>query len=130
MIFLLLLIVVPILTRNRGQQKKSNRLIAKRRGLISGRLRKEVLRRTHPQGLGRFTDVERMDRIEPDLQAVTTRLRQSPFLFAQVPTGADCSIGPMICAGIASPVPTRLSARAREDAVLAAYAARMNALPD
>lgn len=100
------------------------------RGLIAGRLRKELLRGMRTQGLGRFTQAERMERIELDLQAIAIRLRQAPFLFGEVPTGADCSLGPMISACIASPLPTPLSQRVSQDKVLAAYAARMNALLD
>jgi glutathione S-transferase len=100
------------------------------RGFIAGRLRREVLRGMHAQGLGRFTAEERLARLEPDLRAIRTRLAQTPYLFGEHATAADCSMGPMLGAAIATPVPTALSKRVAEDKLLADYAARVSALLD
>ena len=95
------------------------------RGFISGRVRKEVLHGLHAQGIGRFSEADRLARIEADLAAIATRLGQDLYLFGDEPSAADCSVGPMLSAMIATPVETALSRRVAEDAILAAYAARV-----
>jgi glutathione S-transferase len=98
------------------------------RGFISGRLRKEILSGMKTQGLGRFSEAERLKRVEPDLVAIAARLKESQFLFGDRPTAADCSLGAMLGAMIATPVKTGLSKRVDGDEVLKAYVARMEKL--
>ena len=94
------------------------------RGLISGKLRKEVLRGMNTQGLGRLSVTERMARIEPDLQAITTRLWQGRFLFGERPTAADASVAAMLAGMRATPVKTILQRRIAEDEILCRYIGR------
>jgi len=94
------------------------------RGLISGKLRKEVLRGMNTQGLGRLSDTERMARIEPDLQAITTRLWQGRFLFGERPTAADASVAAILAGMRATPVKTMLQRRIATDEVLCRYIGR------
>jgi glutathione S-transferase len=91
------------------------------RGFITANLRKNLMRGMHAQGLGRLTPEERLARIEPDLQAITTRLWHGPFLFGDRPTAADASVGPMLANMRATPGKTLLKTRVAEDEILCRY---------
>ena len=95
------------------------------RSFITRGLRKMLLRGMDAQGLGRLTAGERLDRIEPDLQAITNRLWQGPFLFGAKPTAADASIAAMLGAMAATPGGTALSRRVKEDEILVTYVNRV-----
>ncbi|MBW4706949.1 glutathione S-transferase family protein [Roseobacter sp. YSTF-M11] len=95
------------------------------RRIVANKVRKDVLKGMQIQGLGRFTATQRLARLEPDLEAISTRLWQNRFLFGERPTAADASVGPMLSAAVASPGNTLLSNRIQENAVLMAYIARV-----
>lgn len=92
---------------------------------ITNRIRKDVLKGMNTQGMGRLTAGERLDRAEPDLQAITAHLWQGPFLFGATPTAADASVGPMLAAMAATPEGTALSRRVRGDLILSRYIDRI-----
>tara|TARA_R110002049_G_scaffold44333_5_gene130142 strand:+ start:199988 stop:200716 length:729 start_codon:yes stop_codon:yes gene_type:complete len=94
------------------------------RKFITGKIRRDVLHGMRTQGLGRLTPVERQDRIEPDLQAITIRLWQGKFLFADHPTAADTSVAAMLAAVCATPGASLLKERITKDEVLSSYIAR------
>jgi len=94
---------------------------------ITNRIRRDVLRGMDTQGMGRLTAGERLDRVEPDLQAITAHLWQGPFLFGARPTAADASVGPMLAAMAATPEGTALSRRVRGDLILSRYVDRVAA---
>ncbi len=71
-----------------------------------------------------FSAEERLARIEPDFQAIAARLQDGGFLFGTYPTAADASVGAVLGGIAASPTPTPLSKRVREDVILSAYLAR------
>ncbi|MEP2640186.1 glutathione S-transferase family protein [Roseobacter sp.] len=100
------------------------------RNFVANSIRKTVLKGMHTQGLGRLSEQDRLARIEPDLDAVTTRLWQNRFLFGDKPTAADASVGPMISAAVARPNPSALSQRIKENAVLMGYVERIDGLLD
>lgn len=100
------------------------------RGVISNKVRKDVIRSVRAQGLGRLTPEQRSARLEPDLNAIMTRLWQNRFLFGDHPTAADASVGPMLGAIAATPGGTPLSSRIRENAVLMGYVARIEEMLD
>ena len=91
------------------------------RGVITNKLRKSAQQGLRFQGLGRFTPQERILRVEPDLQAITTRLWQSPFLFGERPSAADASVAAMLMTIRATPGKTLLKRRIAEDEVLCRY---------
>ncbi|GFE49529.1 glutathione S-transferase [Roseobacter cerasinus] len=95
------------------------------RRLVANRVRRKILSAMQVQGLGRFTPAERLARLEPDLEAIVTRLWQNRFLFGETPSAADASVGPMLSAAISSPGETALSSRIRENAVLMGYIDRV-----
>ncbi|MEO0667832.1 MAG: glutathione S-transferase family protein [Pseudomonadota bacterium] len=95
------------------------------RPLVTGRIRKIVLQGMQSQGLGRLTAGERLDRIEPDLQAIATHLWQGQFLFGDTPTAADASVAAMLGAMAGTPGGTALSRRMKEDLILSRYVARV-----
>ncbi len=97
------------------------------RGLISSKLRKDLMRTMHGLGLGRLTVKQRLERVEDDFVAITVQLGDRSFLFGDTPTAADASVGAIINAVLASPVPTPLSRRVSEDPILSAYGARCTA---
>lgn len=97
------------------------------RGLITRRLRRSVLQGSQFQGLGRFSAGERLERIEPDLRALSTRLWQGPFLFGNRPTAADASVAAMLAAMRATPGMTLLKRRVSEDPILSRYIDRAEA---
>ncbi|KEJ90576.1 glutathione S-transferase family protein [Sulfitobacter donghicola] len=109
---------------NAVQQEYFGFLPALLRGFITKKLRKDLMRTMHGLGLGRMSVKERLERIEPDLAAITAQLGDRSFLFGDKPTAADASVGAILNAITASPVPTPLSRRVANDPVLSAYGAR------
>lgn len=97
------------------------------RGIITGQLRRGLLKGMNAQGLGRLSPAERLQRIEPDLCAITTRLWHSPFLFGDHPTAADASVAAMLGNMRATPGRTLLKTRIAEDEILCRYIDRMYA---
>lgn len=95
------------------------------RGFVTGKMRKELMRGMHVQGLGRFSVAERLARLEPDLGAIAARLENRKFLFGDAPCSADASIAAMLGGMRASPVPTAQSKRVADDAVLMRYVEAM-----
>jgi len=95
------------------------------RGLITGKIRKNLRAGIYTQGIGRFTEAERAERVAKDLHAIKLQLGDKPFLFGDAPTAADASVCPML-SGLASiPLPTEVSNLVKNDAVLTDYIARM-----
>ena len=95
------------------------------RRIVTNKLRKTCLQGMHAQGLGRLTKKERMARIEPDLQAITTRLWHGAFLFGDHPTAADASVAAMLQNMRCTPGNTLLKTRVAEDEILCRYIDRM-----
>ncbi|MEP5731423.1 MAG: glutathione S-transferase family protein [Sulfitobacter sp.] len=91
------------------------------RGYITNGIRKSLIKGMHTQGLGRLTAQERLDRLEPDLQAITTRLWHGAFLFGDRPTAADASVAAMLATMRATPGKTLLKTRIAEDEILCRY---------
>jgi len=91
------------------------------RGLITNKIRKACLQGMDRQGLGRLTPAERPVKIEPDLQAITTRLWYGRFLFGDQPTAADASVAPMLAGLRATPGTTLIKTRIAEDEILCRY---------
>lgn len=92
---------------------------------VTGAIRKATLRGLMAQGLGRFSPKERLDRIEPDLQAIAARLANAPFLMGDQISLPDYSAAAMLGAITASPLPTGLSERVANDRILTEYAGRV-----
>jgi glutathione S-transferase len=97
------------------------------RGIVTNKLRRDCLKGMDHYGLGRLTPSERIDRIEPDLKAITTRLWHGPFLFGETPTAADASVAAMLSNMRATPGKTMLKTRVAEDEILCRYIDRMQA---
>lgn len=91
------------------------------RGLVTRQLRAKVLAGMKTQGLGRLNEVQRMARIEPDIAAITTRVRHREFLFGDHPTSADASVAPVLSAIRATPGMTLLKRYVEDNAVLMGY---------
>lgn len=91
------------------------------RGIVTNKLRKACLQGMDRQGLGRFSPRERLQRLEPDLAAITTRLWHGPFLFGDKPTSADASVAAMLANMRATPGKTFLKTRIAEDEILCRY---------
>jgi len=100
------------------------------RGVVTGQLRKKLLKGLEAQGLGRLSPAERLQRVEPDLKAITTRLWHGPYLFGDQPTGADLSVAAMLGGMRATPGKTLLKTRVAEDEILCRYIDRMFAAMD
>ncbi len=97
------------------------------RGFITGKIRKNLRAGLHVQGIGRFTEAERAERVAKDLEAIKLQLGDKPYLFGNDPTAADASVCPML-SGLASvPLPTEVSSLVKNDAILTDYIARMRA---
>ncbi|ABG29911.1 Glutathione S-transferase [Roseobacter denitrificans OCh 114] len=96
------------------------------RHVIAAGVRRKTLSGLHSQGLGRLSQEERLARIEPDIDAITMRLRHSHFLFGDQPTAADASVAPMLAAATASPGVTLMGRMIEGNEVLMAYIARVD----
>ena len=77
------------------------------------------------QGTGRFAEREREDRLEQDLQAVTTLLKDNAFLLGGQITSADFSVAAMLQAMCSTMVETSLVRRISDDPVLSGYIDRV-----
>lgn len=97
------------------------------RGLISGRIRAGQLKAGKAQGLGRFTAAERLDLIEPDLQAIATLVNEG-FLIGDQASSADISVAAVLSGMMVTPVATPLQQRVARDPVLTAYVDRVRPL--
>lgn len=96
------------------------------RPLISGGIRRTMLKGMHAQGLGRMSWAERLVRADHDLAAIAGQLNGQPFLFGDTATGADAAIGPVLSAIMATPVQTDLVRRVQDNPDLQDYAARVH----
>ncbi|WP_171179201.1 glutathione S-transferase family protein [Ruegeria sp. HKCCD8929] len=92
---------------------------------VSNSIRKSVLKGLDMQGVSRFSETVRLDRVERDLQAISAFLWQSPFLMGETPTSADLSVGPMLAAMRATPAETPLTRRIEDDKMLCDYIDRI-----
>ncbi|GGX38616.1 hypothetical protein GCM10007385_01830 [Tateyamaria omphalii] len=97
------------------------------RKFITRGIRRMLLRGMDAQGLGRLTAGERLERIEPDLLAITDRLWHGPFLFGPKPSAADASVAAMLGAMASTPGGTALSRRVKQDVMLVDYMKRVEA---
>lgn len=95
------------------------------RGPVSDGIRATLLTGQQTQGIARFSQQERSELVERDLQALAALLRQSPFLFGDRPSAADMSVAPVLDAIRATPVRSALVERVANDAILADYLSRM-----
>lgn len=91
------------------------------RRIVTNKMRRACLQGMDRQGLGRFTPAQRLERVEADLSAITTRLWHGSFLFGDQPTAADASVGAMLAAMRATPGKTLLKTRIDEDEILCRY---------
>lgn len=91
------------------------------RPIVTRKLRKDLMKTMHGLGLGRLTVQERLDRVDPDLRAITDQLGDRAFLFGDMPTAADASVGAILGGIIAAPVATPLSRRVSNDVTLTGY---------
>ncbi|WP_424831700.1 glutathione S-transferase family protein [Ruegeria sp.] len=92
---------------------------------VSSAIRKSVMKRVDGQGVSRFSDAERTDRLESDLEAISAYLWQSPFLLGDRPTAVDMSVGPILATMRATPADTPLTRRIKQDNLLNSYIDRM-----
>jgi glutathione S-transferase len=95
--------------------------------IITRGLRSTLVKGMKIQGLGRLSPSERMERLEPDLLAITVQLSQGKFLFGNTPCVADTSVASMLAAIRATPIETDLSRRIASDKILSDYIDRVDA---
>ena len=96
------------------------------RVVIGAKLRKDLRAGLHTQGIGRFSEVERAERVTKDLEAIKLQLGDKPYLFGDTPTAADASICPMLSGLSTIPLPTEVSNLVKNDDVLMGYISRMS----
>lgn len=92
---------------------------------VTGAIRSGLRKGLMAQGLARYTEDERMARVEQDFGVLTTYLRDNLMLFGSDPSVADYSVFAVLAAMRATPVSTALSRRVAEDPVLSGYIDRM-----
>ncbi|MFT5797081.1 MAG: glutathione S-transferase [Candidatus Azotimanducaceae bacterium] len=95
--------------------------------IIARGLRAKLMKGMLAQGLGRLSPAERMERLEPDLQAIRSQLSQGNFLFGSEPCVADTSVASVLAAMRATPIKTDLSQRIASDQLLSDYIDRVDA---
>lgn len=76
-------------------------------------------------GLGRFAEGERLARIKPDLQSISSIPGDGPFLLGNTPRLPDFSVAAILGAILASLLLTQLSKRVANDQKLTDYATRV-----
>ncbi|WP_456386358.1 glutathione S-transferase family protein [Profundibacter sp.] len=97
------------------------------RGIITGKIRKSLRAGLHTQGIERFTEIERAERVAKDLEAIKLQLGDKPYLFGDAPTAADASVCPMLSSLASIPLPTEVSNLVKSDDRLTGYITRMRA---
>lgn len=95
------------------------------RGLVTGGLRKNLRNGLKTQGLMRLSPEEQLEKLEADLQAVTTLLNGQNFLLGNAPTLPDYSVAAMLVAMHKGPIETEMTKRVSEDPVLMGYITHM-----
>lgn len=95
------------------------------RGFVTSKIRQQVRKSMHAQGMGRHSVEERLVRADKDIIAIMALLGDKPFIFGDTPTAADASAAPMLTAMAGSPTETPLSKRINNDAPLMAYLDRV-----
>jgi len=92
---------------------------------VANKLRRTLLKGLQTQGTGRFTDHERLERLGRNLTAIRAQLKDTAFLFADVPTSADLSVAPMLASLRDAPVQSEMAKRVADDIVLSDYVDRL-----
>ncbi len=97
------------------------------RHLVTRGIRKTVATGLQGQGFARFSEKDRLDRLERDLGTLCTQLGDQAFLFGDRPCAADTIVAPLI--GMIHDLPADCPARRimRERTSLAAYMDRCKA---
>lgn len=93
---------------------------------IANSLRRNLIKGLTTQGIARFSEQERMVRLNRDLQAIGSLLQEAPFLFGDLPTSADFSVAPILAAMRSTPVQTQVTRRVNDDPVLTGYLDRVD----
>lgn len=93
---------------------------------ITNGLRKALMRGMNAQGLARYSEGDRLARVEQDLKAVGDLLWQGPFLMGEHVSLVDFSIAPMLDALRLTPVETPLALRVAGDPILIDYIDRVS----
>ena len=92
---------------------------------IANGLRKTLMRGMNAQGLARYSEEERLARVEQDLKAISDLLWQGPFLMGEQVSLVDFSVAPMLDALRLTPVETPLALRVAGDPILIEYIDRV-----
>lgn len=95
------------------------------RGPVTNGLRKALRKGLTAQGLLRFSDEERLRRLDQDLDAIRALLANRPFLLSDAPSLPDFSVAAILANLSASPVDTASSLRVKDDPLLMGYVTRM-----
>ena len=94
------------------------------RNFVTGRIRKSVVAGAYWQGMARFSEQERADRVAKYCESVAAVLGGKPFLFGDTPSAADASVVPMLREAACFPVANKMSQVMLENATLMAYVQR------
>lgn len=92
---------------------------------ISAPVRQEIQNGLQWQGLARFTEAERMHRLEQDLKPIKALTSERPYLMGDRITSADLSVAPFLISMLQTSEASQVSKRLRDDAVLCAYLNRV-----
>ena len=95
------------------------------RKIVTNKIRKDLLHGMTAQGLARFSIDQRAERVAPDLAAIATLLKNTPYLFGDKPTLADFAMGPVLAGIATTPSDTPLRQLVTDNEVLQAYANRV-----
>lgn len=94
---------------------------------VPGLARKEIIRNTKGQGIGRMSYDEMLIRAKADLEALTVTLGDKPYLFAAHPVAADAAIAPLLASLATGEVETPLLCMVRDATPLMGYVSRVKA---
>lgn len=92
---------------------------------ISAPVRREIQDGLSWQGIARFSDTERMHRLNRDLQPIAALVSQHPFLMGSRISSADLSVAPFLISMLQTSAESAVSKRLRDDPVLCAYLSRV-----
>lgn len=92
---------------------------------ISAPVRQEIQNGLWWQGIARFTDTERMHRLDQDLKPLEALVSKHRFLMGDRISSADLSVAPFLISMMQTSADSAVSKRLRDDPVLCAYLSRV-----
>ena len=95
-------------------------------GAVIEMIRRAQIKALHTQGVGRFTDEQKLDMMCADFEAVAVTLGRDDYLFGAEPSSFDATVYAFVTAQLAFPVPSKPKAFVEGNPALVAHKRRID----